>query len=310
MTQKKSSNDEDVKIEEPEIEVKVEGDGALDGEPVEVKEPKEPVKEPEKEPEDVQALRKQIEDLQTAQKNSQLEAQRQAREAQAQLDSMRQANDHSQYDTIVTAIGAAQMEIDSAKRDIVLAGSAQDFGALADAQERLAAAKAHMIGLEQGKTSYEQQWQTQQQQPVDPIENMRGLSYEEKNWLRAHPDALHGAKNARLNAAYFDAMDEGIQRGTPRYFEFIEEKLGYREKPMEKKEPAPAPEVENSAMVAAPPSNNVPSGAGSGRKPVYTLTKEEAEIAKLSGITPQEYAKQREIFKNLRKQNPDDYPRG
>lgn len=317
MTQKKSSKKEpEVEIEKeetapeaeaPEIEIRVEGDvpstTSPDGASV----------EPPRQEEDVEALRQQIEALKAAQDTSKTraaEAERQAQQAAAQLAAMRQNAEASQYDSVVTMLGAAQMEVDSAKRDIVLAGAAQDYAALADAQERLAAAKAHMIGLEQSKNSYESQAKNPPKPTVEQmIDANTNLSWDERNWLKQHPEAMTDpGKNARLNAAYFEAMDRNLQRGSRDYFEFIEEKLGYREAPKQQ-EPVRQQQEESSIMVAAPPSKSVPEGSGAGgKKNVFTLTKEEAEVAKLAGITPQEYVKQREVLIKQKRISPGDYP--
>lgn len=294
MTQKKSSKSEDdIKIEEvkaePEIEVTVEGEA-----------PSAPpeAKEPPKQDEDIEALKKQLADLQSAQslsKNRALEAELQAQQAAQQLMAMRQSAEQSQYESIITAIGAAQIEVDAAKRDIALAGSVQDYEGLANAQERLATAKAHMVSLEHGKNAYESQRGRSVENPVlDSIDANPNLTLEEKSWLKAHTDALADPrKSAKLNAAYFEAIDQGLERGSKPYFEYIEEKLGYRQKPVEVA-PKVEKQEESPVMVAAPPSRGTPSGTGTGgdgRK--YTITKEEAEIAKLSGITPAEYILQK-----------------
>lgn len=315
MTQKKSSKKEpEVEIKEeaetPEIEVKVEDAPAPEPDLVAGKEEESPRQE-----EDVEALRQQIEALKAAQDTSKTraaEAERQAQQAAAQLAAMRQNAEASQYDSVVTMLGAAQMEVDSAKRDIVLAGAAQDYAALADAQERLAAAKAHMIGLEQSKNSYESQAKNPPKPTVEQmIDANTNLSWDERNWLKQHPEAMTDpGKNARLNAAYFEAMDRNLQRGSRDYFEFIEEKLGYREAPKQQ-EPVrqQQQQEESSIMVAAPPSKSVPEGSGAGgKKNVFTLTKEEAEVAKLAGITPQEYVKQREALIKQKRISPGDYP--
>lgn len=304
MTQKKSSKEDDeiVLAVEPEIEVIIE-----DEEPKAPDEAKAEEETPSIEV-DVESLRQQIADLEKAQELSRertLQAQRAAQDAATKVHSYKQDAENSQYESILTALGAQQNEVDTAKRDIVLAGNAQDYVSLADAQERLSAAKANMIGLEHSKNNYEQYQKQQQNQPVET----NSLSYEERNWLDKHPDAVATKRNSdRLNVAYMDAMDKGLPRSSPEYFAFLEERLGFSK-------PQPTPEVkvkepeESSVMVAAPPSNSVPSGSGTGAgKGKYTLNKEEAEIARLSGITPQEYVKQREIFKGNRKAHPDDYP--
>lgn len=302
MTQKKSSKEDEIEVVEPEIEVQVEGD-KLD----------EPVKqEPPKQEDDVEALKKQIDDLKTAQnlsKNLAVEAELHAQQAAQQLDVMRQSAEYSQYESVVTALGAAQIEVDAAKRDIALSGQAQDYEGLANAQERLSAAKAHMVGLEHSKNAYESQRGRSVENPViSGIDANPNLTLEEKSWLKAHPEAMSdNRKNAKLNAAYFDALDKGLQRGTRDYFAFIEERLGYREAP--KVEKTEAKQEESSVMVAAPVSRGTHSGTGTGGDSKrFTMTKEEAEIAKLSGISPAEYVKQRELLREQKRVHPGDFP--
>ena len=308
MTQKKSSKELEVKVEDnarlhvlnpdekPELDIEV----RVEGETPTVEEPTKEVEV--KQEEDVEALRKQLQDLKGAQELSQArerEAAQQAQQAAAQVGAWKQSAEQSQYDSILTAMGAAQMEVDSAKRDIMLAGSAQDFEALANAQERLSTAKAHQVNLEQGKNAYESQRnQPQATQTLEAgIDANPNLSYDEKSWLKSHPEALSDQrKNAKLNAAYFDAMDKGLQRGSREYFNFIDEQLGYRQAPQVEQ---PARREESSVMVAAPPSKSVPPGAGP--KTSYTLTREEAEVARLSNITPAEYVKQKIQLQELKK---------
>lgn len=319
MTQKISSKDDGIDVKEPEENLKVSIEGESDAGN---DSPAEPKKEdlPRQE-DDVQALKTQLDSLKKAQEVAAYrakEAERQADAMAQQLNGFRQSAEQSQYDTIVTAMGAAQMEIDAAKRDIMLAMAAQDGQTLADAQERLASAKAHMINLEHGKNTYESQRANGgqvQQDPMSVIDNNPNLMYSEKAWLREHPDVLiNERKRAKLDALYYDALDAGLSRGSPEYFIFMEEGLGYREKKvMEHKEDRPSArqeqEQDNSIMVAAPPSRSVPSGSGSGGgKGTYTMTREEAEIAKVSGISPAEYVRQREKLKKLKRANPDDYP--
>lgn len=316
MTQKTSSKEDEIDVKEPEeLKVSIEGESDTGTDS-----PPEPKKEdvPRQE-DDVQALKTQLDSLKKAQEVAAYRAQEAERQAQAmaqQLNGFRQSAEQSQYDTIVTAIGAAQIEIDTAKRDIMLAMANQDGQTLADAQERLASAKAHMINLEHGKNTYESRangGQVQQQDPMAAIDNNPNLTYSEKAWLREHPDALiNERKRAKLDSLYYDAMEAGLSRGSPEYFIFMEEGLGYREKrAMEHKEERPARQEseDDSIMVAAPPSRSVPSGAGTGgSKGTYTMTKEEAEVAKISGITPAEYVRQREKLKKLKRANPDDFP--
>jgi hypothetical protein len=260
----------------------------------------------QEEQEDVAALKQQLADLRGAQEISNArtaEAERRAQQAAQEVDQARRGAEQSQYDSIVTAMGAAQMEVDSAKRDIVMAGQSQDYVSLADAQERLSAAKSRMVSLEVGKETYESRKVQSQDPIIAGIDNNPNLSHDEKNWPKSHPDSMRDPRmNAKLNAAYYDAIDKGLQRGSREYFDFVETEMGYKARPEPKvEEVKPSEREEEPVIVAAPPSKNVP-GNSSGSKTTYTLTKEEAEIARLSGITPAEYVKEKLKLQELKKQ--------
>lgn len=50
----------------------------------------------------------------------------------------------------------------------------------------------------------------------------------ERAWLRQHPDAVLDEMQAeRLNAAYYEAAAEGLERGSVEYFEFLDRSLEY-----------------------------------------------------------------------------------
>jgi len=276
-----------------------------------------------KPPEDDAAddLKKQLEDLRKAHGESQRRVQeeitaRQAAEARVRerekdaAKSQIRAED-AEYDAILNAIGAAESEAEAAQRDISLATDASDAKAVGEASRRLARAYGRLAQLEDGKLAIErvkttaaarakeQQDQPTQQRPtVDQyIDQLPNLLPSQRDWLRAHPDSLTDQrKNLKLQGAHVDAEDQGLRPGTQKYFTFLEERLGYKE-PAEEDDDVNN-EDEPKPSVSAPPSRNATNpGTGRSTSTRITLTPEQREIARLSGVDEITYAK------NLQKMN-------
>ncbi len=266
-------------------------------------------------------LKKQLEDLRKAHGESQRRVQeeitaRQAAEARVRerekdaAKSQIRAED-AEYDAILNAIGAAESEAEAAQRDISLATEASDAKAVGEASRRLARAEGRLAQLEDGKLAIErvkttaaarakeQQDQPTQQRPtVDQyIDQLPNLLPSQRDWLRAHPDSLTDQrKNLKLQGAHVDAEDQGLRPGTQKYFTFLEERLGYKE-PAEEDDDVNN-EDEPKPSVSAPPSRNATNpGTGRSTSTRITLTPEQREIARLSGVDEITYAK------NLQKMN-------
>lgn len=269
-----------------------------------------PKKTEERDPDDsIEALKAQRDDLKKAHENAlahaadadrkRQEAQNQVQERDQQITEIRGTAQQAEYESIVNALVAAQAEAESAERDLENAATNADYKALAAAQRKLSRAESRAVQLEDAKAGFEarqERLKTEKRDPPpmtgDPVENhidsLPGLMGTERQWLKAHRDVVSDArKNARLQAAYYDAQDEGLSRGTEAYFAFIEEKLGYR-KPMKPQET----EDDESVGVAAPVSREAPS-AGTGRPSNnrITLTPEQRVHAKASGVDDITYAK-------------------
>lgn len=111
-------------------------------------------------------------------------------------------------------------------------------------------------------------------------------------WLKSNREHLDNDKMIRrMFRAHEDAMDDGIRADTDEYFEFIEERLGLRQKEEKRKEK----ETEEVMSAAAKPVKNVPPSPApverySSRPNVVRLTRDEAEMAKNLGMTEKEYA--------------------
>jgi hypothetical protein len=107
-------------------------------------------------------------------------------------------------------------------------------------------------------------------------------------WLRQNKEHVNDPRKInRMFRAHEDAVDDGLTPDTPEYFAFVEDRLGI----------AAAKQVSPPRRQVSPPSAPVSRESGSGGVPgrsnVVRLTSEEREAARFSGLTDQEYAKQK-----------------
>lgn len=288
----------------------------------------------EEEPDATAILRQQLEAAQNAEKaqreradreaTARAEAERRAAERDQQLRSQQVDTEQAQYDAIANGIAATQNEIETAKRDVQAAGETSDWAKLADAQARLGAASGRLVQLEDGKAALDQRREEAKHAPQPRqsdaaptvearIDALPGLTASEKDWLKQHPDAFTDQeKNAYLGAAFWEATkSKGLSRGTPEYFQYLEERLGYRKAapppPNDEDEiddtPNPPQPARRNPTVSAPVSRDVPSG-GSGQRQNnrITLTAEEREAARFSGVSEVDYARQKQRLAELKRQ--------
>jgi len=286
------------------------------------------VKEPEEE--DATAdLKKQLEDLrkagaeQTKRYNEEVAArqaaEQRAREREQESSQSRIRAEDAEYDAILNAIGAAEAEAEKAQQDIALATEASDSKAVAEASRRLARAESRLGQLEDGKIAIEraktaaaarakdakdnpQQVESSTKPTVEQyIDQLPNLLPSQRDWLKEHPDALTDQrKNLRLQGAHVEAEDQGLRPGTQKYFDYIEERLGYKEP---EEEDDNVSEDEPKATVSAPPSRSA-TNPSTGRTTTtkITLTPEQREIARLSGIDEITYARNLQKMQEMKSQ--------
>lgn len=255
----------------------------------------------------LEALQKETADRIAKAERDAAEARRLAAERERELNEQRTRTQSLEGDIINGGLAGAQSERDAAKQAFKIAFEAGDAAAMAEAQSKIGRAEAKILTFESGAAEIAERkevkpaQQEQVRQVVDPIAAMRAnpnLLPKEKEWLEAHQDALFGARNNELSVGYERAMKKGLNRGTPEYFDFLEDFMGYKK-----------PDNNSGDIsVQAPPSRNE---RGSDGRPtnsnVIRLTAEEREFAKGLGITDLEYAKQKQNFDAARKADPDKY---
>jgi len=267
-------------------------------------------------------LKKQLEDLRKANEESQRRLQENITARQAAEQRVREREqdaarsqvraEDAEYDAILNAIGAAESEAEAAQRDIALATEASDAKAVGEASRRLARAEGRLAQLEDGKLAIErakteeaarakerpqqQQGNTQAQPTIEQyIDQLPNLLPSQRDWLKAHPESLTDPrKNQRLQGAHVEAEDNGLRPGTQKYFNYIEERLGYKE-PNEEDDDVTEDNKETKPQVSAPPSRSATSpSTGRSTSTRITLTPEEREIARLSNIDELTYAREKQ----------------
>ena len=269
-------------------------------------------------------LLKQLADMKKAVEESRqqaLEADKQRQEAARRAAEHEKASrryedraSQAEYEAVLTAIGTAEAEGDAAARDLEHAVAESDTKGMVDAQRRMSRAESRKAQLEDGKAQMEAaaaiakeraKAAPEQERPTleGYIESMTNLMPSQKTWLKSHPELLTDQrKNTRLGAAHFDAEDKGLVAGTDSYFQFLEERLGYREaqKPVVNDEDEDDEPVQHrrQPLVSAPVSRDtVSTTSGKPSSSKITLSPEQREAARIAGVDEITYAR------NLQKLN-------
>lgn len=276
------------KKDEPEIEIveeKPEKAASSD---------KGPVVEPQ---EGIQELKRRLE----AEQRARYEAEKRAREAASYAQKANADVHDANYQLVKNAIETLKGRSDALKSAHKEAMSVGDYDKLADIQEAISVNAAQLADLERGKKAMkearkqaEEEAQRQPQRmepPADPIEDMASRVTEKSaSWLRANKSNLQNEqKIGRMFRAHQDAIEDGIAADSDEYFAYIENRLGIRKQET----------VEDNAMSAAaapapkraPQPPPAPVSRGNGRPNVVRLTREQAEMAQMLGMTGEEYAK-------------------
>ena len=157
--------------------------------------------------------------------------------------------------------------------------------------ERLEAEKARMERMAQNPP---QPVAPPPQNPESMIDQwVSGLPPRTKNWVQRNRDYLEledPAYQNRIKAAHFAALADGFTHESDGYFEAVEERLGLRKAPKRRAaDDEDEAEDRSSRRSVAPPS--APVSRGGDRKGTYRLSEAEKEAAQVSGLSYEEYAK-------------------
>lgn len=245
-------------------------------------------------PEDgIETLKKQLE----SERAARIAAEKIANEASQNAYKAQNEVADTNLHLINNAIDAVRMNTQNLKSAYAQAMASGDYDSAADIQQTMADNSAKLLQLEQGKQALEQAPKQQAPNPVqsDPVEALAvQLSPRSATWLRAHPEYARNPNLYRkMIAAHELAMADGIKPDTDDYFDSIETTLRVRRdvsQPIDATADAAKVTQRRTAPPAAPVSRSGTAGTGN-RPNVVRLTGDEREMAKMMGMTDQEYAK-------------------
>ena len=286
--------------EQEHIEVELEEPKKDDELQVEVSDDPKPEKKEAKSeeiaPEDgIQELKKRLE----YEKQARIEAERRAHQANSQINKAYQEVKDTNYQLVTNAIETVKSRAEMLKNAYRESMSVSDFDKAADIQQAMIENDRQLSDLKRGEKALKEQMEesnAQQVRPVsppavDPIEQMaQAVSPASAAWLRDNRDTLKDERSIRkMFRAHEDALDEGILADTPEYFGFIEQRLGVRRQEEEAPEPLSAASAPAPRRSVSPPA--APVSRGNGTRPgTVRLTREQAETAKMMGMSEKEYA--------------------
>lgn len=219
----------------------------------------------------------------------------------------------SQLDTVASALAGAEREADAAEAEMISAKQRGDVAAEVKAQRALMQAEQRIATLRAGKDELEvvaKQRPTPAAPPVVLNSNVEAILAQlpnlidaEREWIRRNPESITDPNNQQaMQVAFRDAQKRGLQRGTPEYFAFFEDRLGiepddggdggdYEEEPPVRQTRQPRASAPAQRRVSAPVS---PSGGARGpalRPGQIRLTEQQREAARISGVDEETYAR-------------------
>jgi hypothetical protein len=209
-------------------------------------------------------------------------------------DTAREEVTDRELDSINTGIAAAQTEAEAASGEYKAAFDEGNGAKMAAAQRKIARAEAKAVRLDEAKADLEarkatkaesrgeQRQEQARQASADPVEAyVQGRTEPTANWLRSHAEwVTDPRKNAKLTAAHYAAVSEGLAPDTEQYFESVETFIGLREN-----EAKTEAKTEAKANGAAKPRKGPPvapvnnGGGGGGGGIEVNLSRKEAEAA-------------------------------
>jgi len=288
------SDDQDhveVELEAPKTEEKEEIQVEVETKPE--KKAAKAEKAPEVAPEEgIQELKKKLEQ----EKRRAEEAERRAAQAKQQVNKAYSDVKESNYQLISNALDTAKSRGEILKTAYAEALSVGDHAKVAEIQEAMAENVSNINELKRGKKELKKQRGAEEaqkiepmQRNIDPVEQMaQSVSARSASWLRENKDNLRDERSIRkMFRAHEDAVDDGIEPDTDAYFNFIESRLGISHEVA----PDPVSTASAPAQKRSAPPPAAPVSRGGQRPNVVRLTREQAETARMMGMTEADYAR-------------------
>ncbi len=261
--------------------------------------------------EGIQDLKRRLE----AEQQARLEAEQYARAAQMEAQRRQAEAQDSNYQMVLSAISTVEQNALALRSAYAEAMTSGDYDRAAQIQEAITVNTSNLSDLKRGRQAMEEAAKRQQAQqrvqevepPRDPIEDWATrVTPRSANWLRANKNALSNqAMMKRVMLAHALSQDEGLEPDSDAYFEFIERNVGLRKQQPPARTPDAEPDADSplSAASAPAPRRSAPPPAapvsrGTPRANAVRLTPAEREAARVSGISEEEYARNKERIRN------------
>jgi hypothetical protein len=224
--------------------------------------------------------------------------------------------EQAERDSMINALAAANADSEAGKVEFQTSWQNGDLAGAAEAQERISRAQARAVTLESGIEGFDerqhgsgyvaQQQYPQQQQRLltttDVINSMTNLSARERQWLMQHQELVSTpAGQSRLQTAYYDTQDKGIQRDSDQYFDYFNDYFGFQQNN----------NYSSARSSSGPPQGYIVGGPSVQRQyqspskpytpetPRVSLTEKEA--AKISGVDEATYQANKKKLQDLKK---------
>lgn len=238
-----------------------------------------------------------------------LAAEARATNAEARVEQAQDTVTSSELSIIEGGITQLTTNKEILKANYATAMSEGNFALASEINAEMAKNAAQILNLENGKIALETRPKRDARrtaiQSNDPVEMLAAqLAPESAAWIRAHPEYARDAqRNAEMMSAHYKAIAKKLAPNSAEYFAFVEKDLGIgnSDQRREQHDDAGGDEGAGSRTVSRaaegaqrrqgddpPPAAPGRGGGGSGSKTVR-LSPAQAEAAKISGLTNEEY---------------------
>ena len=210
------------------------------------------------------------------------------------------------YATVNTRISAATEKQAALREKLAIYNSLGDYDNAAVITAQMMEVTADLKADKQLKSSMEAQYhankrraESERNASRDPLEAKLAaaqLSPRAKAWLRLHPECiLEESKATDVSHHHNQAVQQGLVADSREYFQYIEEAMGFRSAPANRQSDANPYANRNSdrdeARTMSPPVSRDGNTSNSQQRPnQIKLTPEQVEMARLNGMTNEEYA--------------------
>jgi hypothetical protein len=277
-------------MEKGEKDIEIEIDEAIDGaeEPVEIVEDKQASAALEIDPESALAkLKKELEEERQARKT----AENAARAAYEQARMAYTEADDTNITLVANAIDTIKRDNDILTQNYAEAMTQGDYDRGAQIQQTLS---ANAIKLDKLENGLQEMQKAPKRAPAPPPaasskmdQIISSVTPRSAAWLKNNRDSLDNDRMInKMFRAHEDAVDEGVEPDSDAYFRFIEGRLGLGK---QQEQESPLSSASKPVSRQTPPPAAPVNRSSTGRSNQATLTRAEADMAKMLGMSEKDY---------------------